>query len=154
MKIADLHTLLAQWEHPDKEFRSAPFWGWNAFLDRENLEFQIGEMKKEGMGGFFVHSREGLETPYLSGEWMDALALCVDKASEEDLEVWIYDEDKWPSGSAGGMVSRRNPDQYAAKGLTLEILPPEILPCKEDRKPGALPGQGKQLWNGEDPGNL
>ena len=131
MKIADLHTLLAQWEHPDKEFRSAPFWGWNAFLDRENLEFQIGEMKKEGMGGFFVHSREGLETPYLSGEWMDALALCVDKASEEDLEVWIYDEDKWPSGSAGGMVSRRNPDQYAAKGLTLEILPPEILPCKE-----------------------
>jgi len=27
MKIADLHTLLAQWEHPDKEFRSAPLLG-------------------------------------------------------------------------------------------------------------------------------
>ena len=61
MKIADLHTLLAQWEHPDKEFRSAPFWGWNAFLDRENLEFQIGEMKKEGMGGFFAVSYTHLD---------------------------------------------------------------------------------------------
>ena len=92
-------------ENPPKEYRSAPFWGWNDRLQKENLGEQIEGFKKAGMGGFFIHSREGLETEYLSTEWMEDVKFCVDKARENDLELWIYDEDKWPSGAAGGMVS-------------------------------------------------
>ena len=104
------------------EYRSAPFWAFNGRLQEKELRYQIGEMKKEGMGGFFIHSREGLETPYLSQEWMAAVGFCLDEARKQDMEVWIYDEDKWPSGSAGGLVSRSNPSEYTAKGLTLEAL--------------------------------
>lgn len=52
------------------------------------------------MGGFFIHSREGLETPYLSEDWMKQVDVAVREAKEKDMEVWIYDEDKWPSGCA------------------------------------------------------
>ena len=90
-------------ENPPKEYRSAPFWGWNDRLQKENLGEQIEGFKKAGMGGFFIHSREGLETEYLSTEWMEDVKFCVDKARENDLELWIYDEDKWPSGAAGGI---------------------------------------------------
>ena len=72
------------------------------------------------MGGFFIHSREGLETEYLSTEWMEDVKFCVDKARENDLELWIYDEDKWPSGAAGGMVSKVNPAEFTARALTME----------------------------------
>ena len=69
-------------ENPPKEYRSAPFWGWNDRLQKENLGEQIEGFKKAGMGGFFIHSREGLETEYLSTEWMEAVKFCVDKARE------------------------------------------------------------------------
>ena len=107
-------------KNPPKEYRSAPFWGWNDKLQKENLGEQIEGFKRAGMGGFFIHSREGLETEYLSTEWMEDVKFCVDKARENDLELWIYDEDKWPSGAAGGMVSRENPAEFTARALTME----------------------------------
>ncbi len=61
------------------------------------------------MGGILFIPVKGLETEYLSTEWMEDVKFCVDKARENDLELWIYDEDKWPSGAAGGKVSRVNP---------------------------------------------
>ena len=107
-------------KNPPKEYRSAPFWGWNDKLQKENLGEQIEGFKRAGMGGFFIHSREGLETEYLSTEWMEDVKFCVDKARENDLELWIYDEDKWPSGAAGGMVSKVNPAEFTARALTME----------------------------------
>ena len=39
-------------KNPPKEYRSAPFWGWNDRLQRENLGEQIEGFKKAGMGGW------------------------------------------------------------------------------------------------------
>ena len=114
-------TLRHQLLEVDCQYRSAPFWGWNDTLKKDRLEFQLQEMKRQKMGGFFIHSREGLETPYLSKDWMEAVKFVVQKAKEEGMEVWIYDEDKWPSGSAGGEVSKKNPKEFTAKGITCEI---------------------------------
>lgn len=122
MKNKELRERLHE---PEKAYRSAPFWAFNGKFQEENLRFQIREMKNAGMGGFFIHSREGLETPYLSPEWMEAVAQSIDEAKKQDMEVWIYDEDKWPSGAAGGLVSAAEPEGFSAKGLTLEALLPE-----------------------------
>ena len=112
--------------------------GWNDRLQKENLGEQIEGFKKAGMGGFFIHSREGLETEYLSTEWMEDVKFCVDKAQENDLELWIYDEDKWPSGAAGGKVSRVNPAEFTARALTMECgkagelaVPAKLRPRKK-----------------------
>ena len=85
-------------ENPPKEYRSAPFWGWNDRLQKENLGEQIEGFKKAGMGGFFIHSREGLETEYLSTEWMEDVKFCVDKARENDPFVGL--RDNFHAGSA------------------------------------------------------
>ena len=61
-------------------------------------------MKEGGQGGAFLHSRIGLMTPYLSEEWFDLMGAGVDKCDELGIEAWFYDEDKWPSGFAGGLV--------------------------------------------------
>ena len=58
------------------------------------------------MGGFFMHSRTGLATPYLGREWMKAVETCTQEAKKLGLEAWLYDEDRWPSGAAGGLVTR------------------------------------------------
>ena len=108
--IDSIETLQQILTNPDISNRSAPFWGWNDRLRPEELVRQIKDMKDKGMGGAFIHSREGLETPYLSDEWMDDVEASIHCAREEGMELWIYDEDKWPSGSVGGTVSAADPE--------------------------------------------
>ncbi len=89
---------------PAVTYRSIPFWSLNDCLDASEMRRQLGLMKEGGQGGAFLHSRIGLLTPYLSEEWFDLMDAGVGKCDEEGLEAWFYDEDKWPSGFAGGIV--------------------------------------------------
>ncbi len=107
--------------NPGKEERSLLFWAWNGRLEKNELLRQMREMKEAGVGGFFIHSREGLETEYMGPEWMDCVKAVVAEAKKLDLEAWLYDEDRWPSGFAGGKVPAAG-DAFRCKGLTLEVL--------------------------------
>ncbi|MHC4716966.1 MAG: glycosyl hydrolase, partial [Planctomycetota bacterium] len=103
------------WQQPPSIYRGAPFWAWNDRLDPDRLSRQIGQMHGAGMGGFFMHSRYGLKTAYLSGEWFDCVSACVERARSLGMKAYLYDEDRWPSGAAGGMVTRDRPEY--ARGL-------------------------------------
>jgi len=120
--------FMATYDDLEKDFlspktihRSLPFWAWNDALCADELVRQIYSMKEQGIGGFFMHSREGLETEYLSPEWFDLIKICVDTAKELDMEAWLYDEDRWPSGTAGGKVMQDGGDDSRCKGLTIEV---------------------------------
>ena len=92
-------------QNPTSEYRGAPFWAWNNKLDKDQLCRQIENMKQMGFGGYHMHSRSGMDTPYLGDEFMDAVKACVEKGKEEHMLSWLYDEDRWPSGHAGGKVT-------------------------------------------------
>ncbi len=109
--------LRKSFRNPGAEYRGAPFWSWNDRLDAAELVRQIDSMMQAGMGGFFMHSRTGLLTPYLSDEWMALVRTCVQAAGERGLLAWLYDEDRWPSGFAGGDVPAMHPS-FRAKHLT------------------------------------
>ena len=96
------------------EYQSIPFWSWNDKLEPEELRRQIRWMKDNGMGGFFMHARGGLKTPYLSEEWMECVDACVDEAEKLGMDAWVYDENGWPSGFAGGALleQEENRDCY------------------------------------------
>ena len=103
-------------QKPTAEYRGAPFWGWNGQLKKSQLMRQIQQLKEMGFGGFHMHSRTGLATPYLSDEFMEMIRSCCEKAEQEEMLAWLYDEDRWSSGPAGGIVTknkqfRRLPDQ-------------------------------------------
>ena len=90
---------------PGKEYRAAPFWAWNSKLEAEELCRQIDTFREMGLGGFHMHVRTGLENKYLSDEFMGLVRSCVDHAKRCDMLAWLYDEDRWPSGAAGGIVT-------------------------------------------------
>lgn len=91
--------------NPPAQYRGAPFWAWNNKLDQAQLLGQIENFKLMGLGGFFMHSRTGLDTDYLGDEFMAAINACVDRAKQLGMYAYLYDEDRWPSGSAGGLVT-------------------------------------------------
>ncbi|MFS0868494.1 glycosyl hydrolase [Paenibacillus xylanilyticus] len=113
------------WNHlknPPACYRTLPFWSWNDDLDQPELIRQIEEMHRAGIGGFFIHARGGLSVPYMGEQWMDAIQLSIEKSQELGLEVWLYDENGWPSGFADGKVPARG-HAYQQKLLAYEWAP-------------------------------
>ncbi len=104
-------------KNPGSEFRGAPFWAWNSALDPEVLKEQVDIFKEMGFGGFHMHVRQGLETPYLSDAFLDAVEACTQRAEENSMLAYLYDEDRWPSGYAGGIVTKTV--KYRNKGLSM-----------------------------------
>lgn len=87
--------------HNIDAYRPITFWSWNAKLEEPLLRQQIHEMKDAGMGGFFMHARAGLQTPYMEEEWFRAVEVSVDEAQKCGMQAWCYDENGYPSGFAG-----------------------------------------------------
>ena len=96
----------ALFKAPGSEYRGTPFWAWNCKLDKDELLRQIDVFEEMGLGGFHMHVRTGMETEYLGQEYMGLIRACVDYAKEKDMLAWLYDEDRWPSGAAGGIVTK------------------------------------------------
>lgn len=100
---------------PIAEDRAKPFWALNGKLEKRELKFQIECMKQMGFGGAFLHSRTGLVTEYMSDEWMELIDYAVTVLRENGMQAYLYDEDRWPSGSCGGLVAAVR--EYRAKAM-------------------------------------
>lgn len=96
--------------NPPSEYRGAPFWAWNCVIEKDTLDEQIDTFQKMGMGGYHVHVRTGMATSYLSDEFMDLVRHCVERGKDKQMLTWLYDEDRWPSGTAGGKVTHGHPE--------------------------------------------
>lgn len=107
-------------QNPSNAYKGKPFWSWNGKLEKEELLRQVDVLEEMGFGGFFMHSRTGLATEYLGEEWFEMINACADEAEKRNLEAWLYDEDRWPSGSAGGKATE-NPE-YQMKYLLMDIF--------------------------------
>ncbi|MBO9610288.1 MAG: hypothetical protein J7639_30290 [Paenibacillaceae bacterium] len=112
-------SLYERFLKPANAFRGKPLWSWNGKLDRERLLEQIRAFREMGFGGFYMHSRVGLQTEYLGEEWMELTRACAEEAQRLGMEAWLYDEDRWPSGTAGGMATRE--PQYRLKFIRADL---------------------------------
>lgn len=98
--------FIEEFQNPSSNYRGAPFWAWNCKLDKEQLLKQIDYFREMGMGGFHIHCRTGLDTPYMGEEFLTIVKECVEKAKDYGMLAWLYDEDRWPSGFGGGLVTQ------------------------------------------------
>lgn len=96
-----------------------PFWFWNGRITSEGIREQVSLITSQGVGGFFIAPRQGLDVPYLSAGWFDLVRVAVEAAGKHNMQVWIYDEYPYPSGMAGGAVTQLQPQ---ARHRTLERM--------------------------------
>ncbi len=130
--INDFEALRKEFSAPAKEYGTAPLYVWNTTITRELIDRTMADLKDKGFGGVFVHPRPGLVTEYISDEWYDLFRYTLDKGKELDMNVWIYDENSYPSGFAGGHVPDRMPESYN-QGQGLKLYKFETLPDTASR---------------------
>lgn len=121
MKQSAAEQILQSLKEPMQEYRAIPFWSWNEKLSAQELARQIEEMKKTGVGGYFMHARSGLETDYLQKSWFDCINTGIENGQKHGLRPWAYDEEGWPSGFAGGYVTQKG-DWVYARGLRMRYI--------------------------------
>ena len=107
MKSAELKKYL---ENPANEYRVVPFWFVNHYPVEEELRRQIRDFARLNFGGVMVHPRDGLLGGYLNRHWEKTIAVILDEAKKQGLQVWLYDELHYPSGSAGGRLREKVPE--------------------------------------------
>ena len=134
-------SLEELFQAPPAEYRGAPFWSWNGKLDKDILKEQIDVFQKMGFGGFHIHSRIGLATPYLGDEFMDCVKFCNEYGKSLGMRTWLYDEDKWPSGFGGGFVTEN--EDFRARYL---LLSPKVY--DEVYTERTTPTKGRLTANG------
>ncbi|HBF38534.1 MAG TPA: hypothetical protein DDW50_14605 [Firmicutes bacterium] len=109
------------WYQMKMNFGLCPFWFWNGAMTDDEIQNQINHMKEEGIGGFMIQPRMGLEIPYLGQEWFEKVRLAVETAKECGLDVWLSDEYPYPTGNAGGQVLLEHPEYAAAELKTWKL---------------------------------
>lgn len=121
-------------KNPTSEYRGAPFWSWNDTLEKEECVRQSQIFKEMGFGGYHMHPRAGLATPYLGEQFNECVKACVEDAKQSGMLAWLYDEDRYPSGFAGGAVTKDG--RFRRRGL--------IFTCKKRKENATYSADGRQ----------
>ncbi len=112
VKVNDFEALSSQFAKPTTEYTTAPFFVWDGDITEEEIDKDMISFKNAGSSQVIIHPRPGLITEYLSDRWFELFKYAVDKGKELDMYVWIYDENSYPSGFAGGHVPAEMPQSY------------------------------------------
>ncbi|MBI4580850.1 MAG: hypothetical protein HY718_14170 [Planctomycetes bacterium] len=117
-RAVDSRVVYAAFAKPPAEYAVAPLWVWNDMLTEEQVRDTLRDMAAQKVMQVFVHPRPGLMTPYLSDEWFKLWRATLDEGRKLGMRVWIYDENSYPSGFAGGFVPDEMPESRG-RGLSI-----------------------------------
>jgi hypothetical protein len=127
VETANSARVKALFRNPPRRYSSGPLWVWNDMLTEEQIVSTLRDLAGQKVRQVFVHPRPGLMTPYLSDDWFRLWKVALQEAKRLDMNVWIYDENSYPSGFAGGFVPDAMPESRG-RGLHIRQVnqPPEL----------------------------
>ncbi len=131
----DSTTVKQLFANPPREYASAPLWVWNDLLTEDQIRGTMRDLAGQGVKQVFVHPRPGLMTPYLGEDWFRLWKIALNEAERLDMNVWIYDENSYPSGFAGGWVPEIMPE---SRGQGLAIRESKSAPRWNDKTVAVL----------------
>lgn len=93
-----------------------PFWFWNGDQQEGEITRQLELAAAGGLKGMAIHARNGNQTEYMSERWIELIRHCCKEAIRLGLDIWLYDEEGFPSGTVGNRL-QKNDQFYQQKQL-------------------------------------
>lgn len=119
VEYTSVDEIRSKFANPGTDYATAPLWVWNDLLTEEQVRSTLADLNSQNVNMAFVHPRPGLATPYLSDDWFKLWDTSLDEASQRGMKIWIYDENSYPSGFAGGYVPDAMPE---SRGSGLDVV--------------------------------
>jgi len=104
---------------PPLALRPMPLFWLNGTMTTEEIKAQLRDAReKSGFGGVAPLPMGNTRPKYLSDEYFARYCDILETSRELGMEVILYDDNDFPSGSAGGRMAKLNPD-HTVKRLDL-----------------------------------
>jgi len=98
------------WKAPPSEYGPEPYFGLNGAVTIESLAHDLDTAKSIGFRAVTVQAGNGMATPYLTPEYFAFFKQFAEEAKKRDMRIWIVDDLGYPSGFAGGLISKQTPE--------------------------------------------
>jgi hypothetical protein len=121
--VPSIREVAANFKSPPHEYGAIqPFASWNGPDPNEVRQRIVRDFDRLAANGIFiVNLSPGRGEPkYLSPEHMSQVKFTVQEAAKRNMRLWIQDESDYPSGFAGGNISKRYP-QLGMQGMVADI---------------------------------
>jgi len=113
-------------------------------LTREEVRVMLRRYADKGITQFLMYPRDGCDVPYMSERWFEICGDIIEYAAELGMDIWLYDEFNWPSGTCFGAVMEENPE-YAAHHVVVTENGCEIR--RAQTWPGRIPETYADILN-------
>jgi hypothetical protein len=118
------------------------FWFLNDECRPARMEEFLAAFARPEIAAVCLHPRDGLLLPYGGGDWFDFVRDTVAACARRNVRVWLYDEDPYPSGAAGGRIVLDHPE-WEAQSIEAFTADPALAPGELFTFP-----TGRLLWCG------
>lgn len=106
----------AAFKNPSKQFMPMPFWHMNGDLNDNEIVRQMKDAKRMNFSGLAILPMYNMTPEFLSDPYFEKYQLILETAKKMDMNIILYDDTGFPSGTAGGKIERDFP-QHVRKSL-------------------------------------
>ncbi|MGP8258360.1 MAG: glycosyl hydrolase [Acidobacteriaceae bacterium] len=110
MQMPTAAEVATAWKNPPSEYGPEPYFGMNGAVTIESLAHDLDTAKSIGFRAVTVQAGNGMATPYLTPEYFAFFKQFAEEAKKRDMRIWIVDDLGYPSGFAGGLISKQTPE--------------------------------------------
>ena len=117
------HLTGPSYTEMQKGFASPPLpyaqtmdFGLGANLVQETIVRELDSIYRQGIRAVSIEGNYNSPEPYLSDGYMERVKMVVSELKKRGMHMWIIDEGKYPSGFAGGLISKNAPE-YRMQGI-------------------------------------
>ena len=121
--VPPVRDVAANFKTPPHEYGAIqPFMGWNGPDANDRKARIVQDLDRLSANGIFVvNVSPGRGEPlYLTPEHMEQMKFVVQEAKKRGMKLWLQDESDYPSGFAGGKISKLYP-QLGMQGIVSDI---------------------------------
>jgi hypothetical protein len=112
--------LTAGFTDPEQKSGSMTLYWLNGPINKDSLKHHIRMLRQEGFSGVaplpLSRLKPAVEPAYLSEDYLEMYGFMLDELAANGMELVLYDDCDYPSGTAGGRLAKEYP-QYMAKYL-------------------------------------
>lgn len=109
-------NLARDFKTPPLALKSWPLWHLNGKLTTEEIAAQLKDSRDQsGFGGVAVLPVTATEPKYLGEEYFARYGDILKTSQQLGMKVVFYDDINFPSGSAGGLMAKRFPDDVTCR---------------------------------------
>jgi hypothetical protein len=95
---------------PPPEYGAIHWAIWGGQQTKESVLADIERMQANGAHVIMLNCSRGMKPKFFSPEYMDLVKFTVMECKKRGMKVWIEDDAGYPSGFAGGIISRNHPE--------------------------------------------